>query len=59
MIKGIATLACLLAFLGVVWWAYGGRRRSRFEEASRIPLEDEEASPASRSRADETAENEQ
>jgi len=39
--RGIATILCLLAFAGVVWWAYSPARRKRFEDAAQIPFEDE------------------
>jgi cytochrome c oxidase cbb3-type subunit 4 len=30
----------LLLFLGVVFWAFRPKNKKRFEQASRIPLED-------------------
>ena len=44
-----STLA-LLAFLGIVWWAYSGRQRERFEQAARAPfaLPDEQEDRAER-----------
>jgi cytochrome c oxidase cbb3-type subunit 4 len=40
-LRGLATLLALLAFLGVVWWAWSGRQKQRFDEAARMPLEDD------------------
>jgi cytochrome c oxidase cbb3-type subunit IV len=34
-----ATLACLATFLGILWWAYSARNRSDFDEAARIPFD--------------------
>jgi len=34
-----ATLVCFATFLGIVVWAYARRNRSRFDEAARIPFE--------------------
>ena len=34
-----ATLVCFAIFLGIVVWAYARRNRSRFDEAARIPFE--------------------
>lgn len=34
-----ATLVCFVAFLGIVVWAYARRNRGRFDEAARIPFE--------------------
>lgn len=36
------TLLSFVAFVGIVLWAYSGRRRQRFEEAARLPLDDDE-----------------
>ncbi|HSV34349.1 MAG TPA: cbb3-type cytochrome c oxidase subunit 3 [Ramlibacter sp.] len=37
----LATLASFATFLGIAWWAYSGRNRSRFDEAARIPFDHE------------------
>jgi cytochrome c oxidase cbb3-type subunit 4 len=34
-----ATLASFGAFLGIAWWAYARHNRDRFDEAARIPFE--------------------
>jgi cytochrome c oxidase cbb3-type subunit 4 len=31
------------AFLGIVWWAYGSKRKQRFEEAAMLAVDDEPA----------------
>ena len=40
-LRGLATLLALLAFVGVVWWAWSGRRRQTYEQAARMPLEED------------------
>ena len=35
----IATLACFVTFLGIVWWAYARQNRAQFEDAARIPFD--------------------
>lgn len=35
----LATLASFATFLGIAWWAYARRNRDRFDEAARIPFE--------------------
>ena len=46
-LRGYITIVTLATFLGIVWWAYRGRNRQRFDEAARIPfLEDEAAERA-------------
>jgi cytochrome c oxidase cbb3-type subunit 4 len=41
MISGIVTAVLLLAFLLIAAWAWSSRTRARFDDASRLPLEDE------------------
>jgi cytochrome c oxidase cbb3-type subunit IV len=35
------TVVMLVVFLGIVAWAYSAKRRAQFDEASRVPFEDE------------------
>ncbi len=39
--RGVFTLLALLAFLGVVWWAYSGKNKARFEEDALLPFADD------------------
>ena len=39
--RGIATVCSLIAFIGIIWWAFGGRRKGRFEEDANLPFEDD------------------
>ena len=39
--SGVMTGILILVFIGIIIWAYSSRRRRDFEEAARIPLEDE------------------
>ena len=39
------TVLSFLAFLGIVWWAYSGKRKARFDQAARLALDDD-AEPA-------------
>ncbi|MEO8009980.1 MAG: cbb3-type cytochrome c oxidase subunit 3 [Betaproteobacteria bacterium] len=36
------TILMLLIFAGIVWWAYGGRRRARFDVAAHSVLQDDD-----------------
>jgi cytochrome c oxidase cbb3-type subunit 4 len=47
VLRGIATLLAMLAFVGVVAWAWSRRRADTFEKAAQAPLE-EDAPPAGR-----------
>lgn len=40
-VSGIFTAILIILFLGIVFWAYSRKRRRDFEEAARLPLEDE------------------
>jgi cytochrome c oxidase cbb3-type subunit 4 len=44
-ISGIATGLSMIAFLGVVAWAWSARRKDTFERLARVPLDDSEGSP--------------
>ena len=37
------TVVMLVVFLGIVAWAYSAKRRAQFDEAARVPFEDEAA----------------
>ncbi|MBA4284457.1 MAG: CcoQ/FixQ family Cbb3-type cytochrome c oxidase assembly chaperone [Xanthomonadaceae bacterium] len=45
MISGIFTIAAIVSFVGVCWWAYARSNAARFAEAARLPLA-EDATPA-------------
>jgi len=40
-LRGLATLLALLAFVGVVWWAWSGRQKNKFDQAAHMPLEED------------------
>ncbi len=40
MVHSFWTVVMLLVFVGIVVWAWSGKRKRAFDEASRIPLED-------------------
>ena len=42
LIRSLVTLLAFLAFLGIVWWAYGPGRRDQFEQAARIPFDEDD-----------------
>ena len=41
MARAVITALAFASFLGIAWWAYSGARRQRFEEAARLPLDDD------------------
>ncbi len=41
LMRSIWTVVLFAVFLGIVWWAWSGRRKSDFEAAARLPLDDD------------------
>lgn len=39
-LRGLITGALLVAFIGMVFWAYSGKRKKDFTEAASLALED-------------------
>ena len=40
-LRGLVTLALMVAFVAIWVWAWSSRRRKDFDEASRLPLEED------------------
>jgi cytochrome c oxidase cbb3-type subunit 4 len=40
--RGLFTLFMFIAFIAIFLWAWSSRRKEDFEEASNLPLEDDE-----------------
>ena len=40
-LRSIMTVLTFLVFVGIVWWAYSGHRKTVYEEAARLPLDDD------------------
>ncbi len=38
-IRSVVTVISMFTFVGIVVWAWSGRNRARFEEAARLPFE--------------------
>ncbi len=41
IVRGILTLVLMLAFITLVVWLYGKRHKHTFDQAARLPLEDD------------------
>lgn len=41
-VRGVATLLALLAFIGVVAWAWSKRSQKSFEAAANLPLQEDD-----------------
>ncbi|MDN3557329.1 cbb3-type cytochrome oxidase subunit 3 [Halomonas maura] len=44
-VRGIITGLLIIAFVGLVWWAYSKRRKPDFDEAANLPFADEDEQP--------------
>ncbi len=41
-LRSIVTVVSLIAFLGIVAWAWSGKNRAGFDEAARLPFAEEQ-----------------
>lgn len=41
--RSIVTVLAFATFVGIVLWAYSGRRRAAFDEAANLPFNEDEA----------------
>ncbi len=41
-LRGIQTLLVMIAFFGIVWWAYSSHRKKSNDEAAHLPFDDDE-----------------
>ena len=42
-LRGLSTAMLLVAFIGLVFWAYSSKRKSEFDEAAQLPFADEKS----------------
>jgi len=43
LIHSIWTVVMFIVFIGIVVWAWSAKRKKQFDEAARLPLEDDDA----------------
>ncbi len=41
--RSVLTVLAFASFIGIVVWAWSGKRKAAFDEAARLPLEDDDA----------------
>lgn len=46
LIHTIFTVVMFVLFIGIIVWAWSAKRKRGFDEAARLPLEDDDAVPA-------------
>jgi cytochrome c oxidase cbb3-type subunit 4 len=44
-VRGLGSIFALIAFLGVLYWAYSPTRKKRFEDDAAIPFHDNDDTP--------------
>jgi cytochrome c oxidase cbb3-type subunit 4 len=49
LVRGLIALITLATFLGICWWAYRPKNRSRFKEDALLVFDDEERARAKQS----------
>ncbi len=47
-LRGIATLLAMVAFIGIVIWAYSSYKKKDFDEAAQLPFADDDKDQATR-----------
>jgi cytochrome c oxidase cbb3-type subunit 4 len=40
-LRAIVTVLSFIAFAGICWWAFSSKRTAAFDEAARLPLDDD------------------
>jgi cytochrome c oxidase cbb3-type subunit IV len=50
-VRSILTVLAFLSFIGIVFWAWSGKRKPAFEEAAHIPFDDGDNAGADRASA--------
>jgi len=48
-VSGVMTAVLMLLFIGIVAWAWSGKRRTAFDAAAHLPLEEDPAPRATTS----------
>jgi len=46
IIQSVWTIVVLVLFVGIVVWAWSGKRKQRFDEAANIPFDEDDSLPA-------------
>jgi len=46
-LRGLGTALVLIAFVGLLVWAFSGKRKKNFDEAANLPFADESEKPKS------------
>jgi len=42
-VSGIVTVIFIVVFIGIVWWAYSKGNKQRFDDAGRLPFDEDDS----------------
>ena len=42
LFQALWTIVVMVTFLGIVWWAFSSKRKAAFDEAARLPFDEDE-----------------
>jgi cytochrome c oxidase cbb3-type subunit 4 len=42
MMNSVMTVISFLVFVGIIYWAYSGKNKARFEQLARLPIDNDE-----------------
>ncbi|MBA6420196.1 cbb3-type cytochrome c oxidase subunit 3 [Pseudomonas sp. 5Ae-yellow] len=56
-LRGLGTIFAMLAFIGVVIWAYSSYKKKDFDEAAQLPFADENDAKATAEQQDDARSN--
>lgn len=45
MLRGLGTAVVFIAFVGLLFWVYSGKRKNSFDEAANLPFAGEASTP--------------
>jgi cytochrome c oxidase cbb3-type subunit 4 len=48
LIQSVWTVVVLVLFVGIVIWAWSGKRKQRFDAAAHIPFDEEDSVPVNK-----------
>ena len=54
LIQSIWTIVVMVLFVGIVIWAWSGKRKSRFDEAANIPFIEDDMTSANKTPEEKT-----
>lgn len=54
-LRALFTVVTFVMFMGILWWAFSGKRKQAFDEAAQLPFTDEEPEAGNAVRQDKSS----